>query len=199
MARRADHTREELTELIIKAGLKIIEKEGFTGFSARKLASSIGYTVGTLYNVFGSYDGLMLHINARTLDHWYAYMQTRLNARKKTPALRVLAQAYVDYSREHHNLWSTLFDYHIEQEAIPEWYMKRLENIFSMLEDILLQEMMNPSEAKRAAQILWSGIHGICVLHHTRKLDLMKTHSADVLASSFIDTFMRGLREKSYN
>src|ERR1700722_7364930 len=105
MARRADHTREELRELSFVAGLELIKKEGFSSFSARKLASRIGYTVGTLYNVFGSYDDMMLHINARTLDEWFAAMQAALEKSRKGDPLHVLAKAYIDYSRTHYRQW----------------------------------------------------------------------------------------------
>ena len=43
MARRTDHTREELKDLIINAAWTIIETEGAPGLTARKLASAIGY------------------------------------------------------------------------------------------------------------------------------------------------------------
>ena len=67
MARRSDHTREELTELAIDAALALIEADGFAQFSARQVAAKIGYTVGTLYNVFGSYDSLLLHVQSQAL------------------------------------------------------------------------------------------------------------------------------------
>ena len=68
MARRSDHTREELKELAIAAGQKVISDEGFCKFSARKVAKEMGYTVGTLYNIFGDYNDIVLHINFATLD-----------------------------------------------------------------------------------------------------------------------------------
>ncbi|HEV3447204.1 MAG TPA: helix-turn-helix domain-containing protein, partial [Gemmataceae bacterium] len=68
MARRSDHTREELKDLAIQAAIALIEADGIGQFSARQVAARIGYTVGTLYNVFGSYDELLLNVNARTVD-----------------------------------------------------------------------------------------------------------------------------------
>ncbi len=100
MARRADHTREELTELAITAGAELIRKNGFAAFSARKLATAIGYTVGTLYNVFGSYDEMILRINARTLDAWFENITTALAKRKKNDALQVITHEYIAFSRE---------------------------------------------------------------------------------------------------
>ena len=117
MARRSDHTREELTELAIEAALALIEEEGFANFSARQVAAKIGYTVGTLYNVFGTYDQLLFHVHARTLDHWYEFLEMRLKRGKAEP-LRVLARAYVEYARTHYNRWIALFEHH-RDKSVP--------------------------------------------------------------------------------
>ena len=52
MARRNDNSRDELKEMSIAAGQEIILAEGFASFSARKVAKNIGYTIGTIYNIF---------------------------------------------------------------------------------------------------------------------------------------------------
>ena len=74
MARRSDHSREELREMTLTAAENIVVEQGYEGLSARKVATAIGYTVGTLYLVFENLDDLILHINARTLDRLHARM-----------------------------------------------------------------------------------------------------------------------------
>jgi hypothetical protein len=44
MARRSDHSKDELKEMAITAGYNIIRSQSFSKFSARKVASEIGYT-----------------------------------------------------------------------------------------------------------------------------------------------------------
>ena len=48
MARRNDHSKEELQSMAIDATRSLISQAGYEGVSARKVANSIGYTVGTL-------------------------------------------------------------------------------------------------------------------------------------------------------
>ena len=74
MGRRSDHSREELHELIVGEGHRHISEAGFARFSAREVAKQAGYSIGTIYNVFGSYDQLMLAINGRTLDLWLQFL-----------------------------------------------------------------------------------------------------------------------------
>ena len=78
MGRRSDHSRDELRGMIIAQGHRQIAEVGFAKFSAREVAKAIGYSIGTLYNVFGSYDQLMLAINGRTLDLWLQFVEERL-------------------------------------------------------------------------------------------------------------------------
>ena len=56
MARRSDHSREELYELALEKAGEIAEKEGLRGLTARGVAREIGYTIGTLYNIFEDLD-----------------------------------------------------------------------------------------------------------------------------------------------
>lgn len=67
MARRSDHTRDELRTLILEAAWSIIGQENAEGLTARRVASEIGYAPGTVYNLFESMDDLILNINLRTL------------------------------------------------------------------------------------------------------------------------------------
>ena len=195
MARRADHTRNELTELAVSAGLKIIKNKGIANFSARKVATDIGYTVGTLYNVFGSYDELILQINARTLDDWFTFMQGAMAKGGKSAPLHVLARAYIEYSSSHYRQWVALFEYHLSDErALPDWYIPKMTRFFVLTEQLLLPLLNGDRrKSKRAARVLWAGIHGICVLALSGKLDLVKADSPEVLAISFIDNYIRGL------
>ena len=188
MARRSDHTREELTELAIQAAVELIEEHGFAQFSARQVAAKIGYTVGTIYNVFGSHDALLHHVNARTLDQWYDFLQTRLKRGKGEP-LRVLARGYVEYARTHYNRWLALFEHHRGKSTpVPEWYQERIKRFFAMLEDTIPSAAGR--KAKRDAQVLWAGIHGISILSLTGRLELIGAESTDALVNALIDNYL---------
>jgi hypothetical protein len=52
MAKRSDHTRAKLKSISITADQEIIANEGFSKFSARKVAKKIGYTADKVYNIF---------------------------------------------------------------------------------------------------------------------------------------------------
>jgi AcrR family transcriptional regulator len=197
MARRNDHTKEEIREMVIRAGSDLIKSSGFSGFSTRQIAKEIGYTVGTLYNVFESYDDIVLHINASTLDDMRKFIEEGLNSKlKNAKAVKQLAKLYIDFAHKNHNSWSALFEYNVPSELdLPEWYNQRIENLFSIVEGLLSEFISKKSEALKHAKVIWASIHGICVLSLTQKLNVAGTESVEVLTDSLIENYLRGLEK----
>lgn len=197
MARRNDHTREELMEMAISAGQKIISEDGFDQFSARKVAKEIGYTVGTIYNIFDSHNDLILHINSATLDDMYAFITHKMNKKHSgNNAIKNLFSYYIMFAQENYNRWSALFEFNIPQgDSLPDWQTNKILALFALVETLLLPIVNNDKEkAERYSRALWAGAHGICQLGITGKLGQVSTDSIHVLANSLIDNFINGIK-----
>lgn len=194
MARRADHTREELKDLAVDAARKLIVKQGFVKFSAREVAREIGYTIGTIYNVFGTYDDFIVHINGRTLDMWYEEMAAVLKSSRGSK-LKAMSGHYLEFSKRNYNLWLTLFDHHLPPgKKLPKWYEEKMYKLFSLVEEVIMPHVgNNRKRAQESAKVLWSGIHGIAVLAHSGKLDVVGEEPAEKLADLLIKNYMAGL------
>ncbi len=191
MARRYDHKPKELKELAIDAGLKIIKNEGFKGFSTRRVATDIGYTVGTIYNIFGSYDDFILHINSRILDAWYEALKSEVESYKGNRLIHNLAKFYINYARDNYNEWLALFEDHMrENTKSPKWYKEKLARFFEIVEELLPPTQQNKNKTKLRAQVLWASIHGITILALSGKLDLTDTESPEKLANDLIDGYL---------
>lgn len=119
MGRRSDHSRDELRALFIEEGHRLLAETGFAGFSARAVAKRIGYSIGTLYNVFGSLDALLIALNTRTFGLWTAFLRARLAA-AGPDRIEALVAAYFDFARSHPRLWTAIYDHHLPPgEALP--------------------------------------------------------------------------------
>lgn len=196
MARRSDHSKAEKVAMIIQSGQEIIAKEGLRGFSARKVASQMGYTVGTVYNILGSHDEIILHINAATLDELNEYIVARMNSRHRgSRAVKKLAGHYLEFAQTHYNRWSALFEHSLPQGMeLPAWYFKKISSLFEILETPLLPlANENPEQAKLLAKTVWAGFHGICALGLTGKLDVIGVDSTKKMMDRLIDNYLRGL------
>ena len=71
LARCYDHSREQLREMALAAAREIVALDGLCGLTTRKVAARIGYTVGTIYNLFDDLDHLIVQMNGQTLDELY--------------------------------------------------------------------------------------------------------------------------------
>lgn len=163
----------------------------------RRIAGDIGYTVGTLYNVFEDMDDLMMHINAATLDSLYEALekdvpQTEKNA---TRALKKIAKTYIRFATENFNLWNVLTNYEqMTEEDRPDWYMGKTAQLFRMVEAHLAPVCKTAAKAERSAKILWASVHGICVLGLNGRLDITGADPVQSLTDTLIENYMKGLQ-----
>ncbi|PEQ12801.1 TetR family transcriptional regulator [Novosphingobium sp. PC22D] len=164
MGRRSDHTRPELREMIVSEGHRQISEVGFARFSAREVAKRIGYTIGTLYNVFGSYDQMLLAINGRTLDLWIAALEGRLEG-LETGRLEAAIRAYFTFAVEHRHAWTALYDFRLpEGEPMPDYYREKVEAITGVIVREIAAALpeAHGEKARSLARSLLATVHGHC-------------------------------------
>ena len=195
MARRNDHSRNDIKNMAISAGLEIIEKEGFSGLSTRKVASKIGYSVGTLYNVFHNFDDLVYHINALTLKDLYFHVNNKLGEEAGVEAIKKIGASYIDYCLENTNRWKALFEYNRPPEAeVPEWYLKKVNILLNIAEKYLVRMSKGNKEIPgKVSRILWGGVHGICALGITHRLGGNNPEILKSMVYSLIENYLKGV------
>ena len=177
---------------------RLLAERGLAGLTARRLAKAIGYTPGTLYNLFENLDGLILEVNAATLERLRGQVEA-IAARETDPeaALLAMARAYIADVRTHPGLWSTLFEHRMpEGQALPDWYQAEIARAFAPLESVLepLFEAEDSAARRRSARVLWSSLHGMTSLFHSGKLGNVTDQSAEDMAEDLIHNYLQGLR-----
>jgi len=198
MGRRNEHTRDEIQLLALDAAAAIVEADGLSGLSARKVASAIGYTVGSLYNVFDNFDELVLRMNARSLE----MLTAKAREAVKSPAppaeqLRVLARAYVDFAFDNRNIWAAIFDHQLDvqddEDPWPTWYRDLSGQPMALIaaQLVALTPDESPASIERATQTLFSGVHGACLLAIHKRLALNTRESVLDVADTLIETWLR--------
>jgi AcrR family transcriptional regulator len=213
MGRRSSHTPQQIRVLILDAAQEIIEAQGLAGLSAREIARRIGYSPGTIYNMFANLDDVVLNVEARVLDA----LDQRLSevepgtdgdgAGAGTPAvaddrLIRIARAYLAFTQEKPRLWNLLFEHHMPRGAeLPAWYQQKLEGLTAQIDRALAPWFPPGSEEerRRAARALWAGVHGITSLSTADKLSVVTTESAGRLIEDLIGTYLAGLARQRAN
>ena len=179
MGRRSDHSREQLRAMIVVEGHRHLAEVGYFHFSAREVAKRIGYSIGTLYNVFGSLDQLMLAINGMTLDLWRDYLLLRLE-HEAGDRLKALVDAYFEFAIVNRNAWAGLYDHRLpEGETIPDFYAGKVE----ALTEVVVAEVaaaLPPAKAAIAVSLtpsLLAAVHGHCALTLNGTLGILNLES----------------------
>ena len=176
MGRRSDHTRSELQALLIEEGWRQLSEVGLAHFSARDVAKRVGYSIGTLYNVFGSYDGLLLAINARTLSMWAADLEARLQGADAGDRIAALVGGYFEFARRHPKAWIAVFEHHMaDWGPAPVSYAEAVREVLAIAAREIGAALpgADPPRLERLARSLIATVHGHCVFAVLRTFDML--------------------------
>ncbi len=195
MARRSEHTQEEIKAMVIQAAETIVKEDGLAKLKVRSVAREIGYTVGSIYMVFESMADLTLQLKARTLDEMGLYLQQIPDSGPADQYLVGLSKAYLRFAHEHFNRWQLLFDHTQTDNAIaPGWYKQKVAQQFQPIQLQLKRLAPNGTEQQlqRAAYALWGGVHGICQLSLSGSLDVVGVKDVEATVVLLVENFVRG-------
>ncbi len=175
MGRRSDHSRTELRELIVAEGHRQMEEYGFARFSARQVARAIGYSVGTIYNLFTNLDDLLVAINTRTFTLWSDFVERRLDA-AGDDRIGVLVKGYFDFAREHTNLWMAIYDHRLPSgmPLPPEDNETRRRLTLIVIRELsAVVTNIGEIDVERLARSLIATVHGHCTYALNGSFELM--------------------------
>ena len=194
MGRKNKHSREEIHELALQVATQIVVQQGHQGLSARKIASAMGYAVGSLYMIFQNLDDLILQVNGRTLDELYTIIaQTKRQYPDPEHCLLALGQAYFQFTLVHQQRWRMIFEHRLPKGTqLPGWYRKKILRFFNLLEKPLRQ-IRHHHSCMQEARALWGSVHGICIL--ADKLEVVGVDSVQHLLELMIRTYIAGLKK----
>ncbi|MEZ5845014.1 MAG: TetR/AcrR family transcriptional regulator [Hyphomicrobiaceae bacterium] len=199
MARRSSHAPETLREMILDAAETLIRSGGLSGLSAREIARIIGYSPGTLYNVYANLDDIVLHVEARILDGMLVTLQGVPRNGPPEDVLARLVAAYLAYTEANPRLWNLLFEHHLPAGLeTPPWYCEKIERLMGELRGVLAPVVTahggDGADVDLAATVLWSSVHGIASLATTGKLANVTRSPAAELAGNLVSRYLAGLR-----
>ena len=184
MARRSEHSQEEIKTMVLEAAEEIVHEQGFSALKVRKIAADIGYTVGSIYMVFSNMNDLHLHIKARTWQKLFAHLQAQQQQAVTLASIEASALDYLDFTVLNKGLWCMLFEHQLPiAEVMPDWYLQETAQPIDFFEQLLKQLHSSHTEKQiqQAAQSLLQAVQGVCV--HL----LVKPASADNIALAKAD------------
>jgi len=180
--------------MILHATEKLLDQHGMQALSTRKISAKIGYTVGTLYLFFKNLDELVLHVNARTLEEIYHALSvvTEDGIDPRTNMI-AMGHAYVHFAMDYPQRWRLVFEYSLgEGTPVPDWFQEKINQVFDLVEKNLVNLIGEVENKRLLTQALWSGVHGVCALAVSGKIDVTGIESVQQLTDNLISRFLDG-------
>ncbi len=193
MARRNDHTREELIALTLEKVNAFLDEKPHHELSLRKIATMIGYVPSTLINVFGNYNLLLLEVVASTLDELAQEAKVEvIEATSPEEAIRILANCYLNFAQKNPYRWQLIFQHKMPGEELPDWQNRRINNLTTMLESQVsaMTQISEAKEIEKISRVLWAGVHGITLLSVDDKLFADDGISGNELIDNLLENYL---------
>ena len=200
MARRNDHSKDELQRLALTAVKNFLSIYPPQDLSLRKVAKLIGYAPATVINTFGSYGELLQAANSETLDELHTLSAIAIRDENNPQiALRKLSRVYLAYARKYPYRWHLAFEHRIpDQKVLPEWQKSRIDRLFALFtEQLSRSSALSSPGVKRnlqdihiASRVVWAGVHGICLLSAGGGALQEKHATGEQMLDSFLQNYM---------
>jgi AcrR family transcriptional regulator len=189
---------EKLRKRVFETAWQIVESEGMGELNVRKLAQMSSCSLGSIYNAFGSFQELQLHINATILARLYHILdETSEQGIKEGKSLqavfRDLGLAYINFGQKNRLLWKALFEY-FPSEPVPEWYGKHArEGIYLICARLSEAFGLPEAEAKRIVGFFWAAIHGVSAILLNRKMEMVAELFNEGSLPAYVEYCLDGL------
>jgi len=181
--------------LILEIARGLIASKGLRSLKVRDIAEAADCSIGSVYNEFGDFDGVILTVNRETVQALTARL---IAVPKDDPVsqLHGLAATYVDFATEHANLLRSLFEHRMEEDRpFPDDILITVMDAFRLMHEplVLLMPDRDPNEVALLSRMMFSAVHGIISLGLEERMLAVPPESLRQQLAQFVDTHLRGL------
>ena len=172
-----------------------IASGGLISLKVRDIAEAADCSIGSVYNEFGDFDGLILAVNRGTVQA----LTDRLKAVPVDDPVRQLhglAATYLDFATEHANLLRSLFEHRMQQDRpFPESILKTVMEAFALMHEPLVRLMpdRDPEAVALLSRMMFSAVHGIISLGLEERMVAVPPEKLRQQVAQFVNAHLAGL------
>jgi AcrR family transcriptional regulator len=181
--------------LILAIARRLIEAKGLRSLKVRDAAEAADCSIGSVYNEFGDFDGLILTVNRETVQALTARLSA-VPADDPVRHLHGLAATYLDFATEHANLLRSLFEHRMEEDRpFPEDILIMVMEAFALMHEPLVRLLpdKDPAEVALLSRMMFSAVHGIISLGLEERMIAVPPEKLRQQVAQFVDTHLGGL------
>ena len=170
--RKTELSHDDLKKKAVLEAERLAQIGGLSAISMRPVAKAAQCSPGTLYNVIGDLDELVLLVNARTTEVITDCLDQAAQ-QSDDPVRRIyeMADAYVALGMSDARLWSVLFDYvYPTDRDLPEWYREAVSKPVMVIQNAVGSAFATEEQCTRFVAEIWVSLHGVLTLAMKDKL-----------------------------
>jgi AcrR family transcriptional regulator len=190
-----DQKKSRRRALMLEIARRIISSKGLRLLKVRDVADAADCSIGSVYNEFGDFDGLILTVNRETVQA----LTARLTAVPDDDPIRQLhglAATYLEFFSQHANLLRSLYEHRMEDDRpFPEDILLMVMQAFALMHQPLVRLLpdRDPKEIAMLARLMFSAAHGIISLGLEERMVAVPPDSLRHQVAQFVDTHLIGL------
>ena len=181
--------------LMLEIARGIIASKGLRLLKVRDVAEAADCSIGSVYNEFADFDGLILAVNRETVEA----LTTRLGSVPADDPIRQLhglAATYLEFFSQHANLLRSLYEHRMEDDRpFPEDILLMVMRAFALMHQPLVRLLpdRDPKDIAMLARLMFSAVHGIISLGLEERMVAVPPESLRQQVAQFVDTHLIGL------
>jgi AcrR family transcriptional regulator len=178
-------------DAILKVAESLAEADGLRGVGVRAIASQLGISPGTIYNIVGDVDDVILRVNAQTLQRLQKVLRGEiLPEREAILNVFAIADTYVGFVLDNAKHWSMLLEHSLASDRpLPDWYQEELDRTIELVDCALKPLILAKKKRRRCVAALWAALQGIASLTASGKLSMVDQDDQHDLARLLIGRF----------
>lgn len=189
--RKKSRRRQQIVEI----ARSIIATKGLKSLKVRDVADAAGCSVGSVYNEFGDFDGVILTVNRETVKELTVRLG-QVPAEDPVRQLYGLAATYLEFFAEHANLLRSLFEHRMEDDRpYPDDILQMVMDAFALMHPPLVRLLPNADDVQIAllSRTLFSAVHGIISLGLEERMVAVPPQMLRQQVDQFLDAHLAGL------
>jgi AcrR family transcriptional regulator len=168
-ADRREAEKLRLRDELLEVAERLVQENGYAGFSLRQVAEETGYTPTTIYRHFRDRDDLLNTVLHKWFDRFAASLSAADGA-TTDPRGRLLAQAqaYLRFAIEHPAVYRVMFLERMDIGVLPNGESFEHDPAFGVLlravQALHDAGLTGRHDVMSAAMMLWVGVHGVAAM-----------------------------------
>jgi AcrR family transcriptional regulator len=190
-----EQKRSKRRAVMLETARDIIASKGLRLLKVRDVAEAADCSIGSIYNEFGDFDGLILAVNRGTVQALTARL-TAVPAVDPIEQLHGLAATYLEFFSQHANLLRSLYEHRMEDDRpFPEDILLMVMRAFALMHQPLVQLLpdRDPKDIAMLARLMFSAVHGIISLGLEERMVAVPPDNLRQQVAKFVDTHLIGL------